>query len=251
MEHKHVFENVCIDFEEILATPDFKHMLRVVQRQAKTTEAKQRTDISNYKDYNADEWSPMYFGMFVEWFAEQYLNFFGYLYNIANVEMLDAVGTAYQDNGVDGMGITLATKKQTSRTVIAHKQGGPVYIQVKGTMNYNKEHMANDGSRLPNFTTNAMSSAIKNGTAYYTRYVLFTTAKGIHYRLKEMWNDMVEVIDIHKIAQLADNNQLFLNAMRIRVGLEPHSFVAPPIDQEAMFNLLESEIDVTESEGTN
>lgn len=241
MTHKHVFENVCTDFSDILAQPDFKRMLRVAKQQSKSMEAKLRTDISNYKDYGTDEWSPIYFGMFVEWYAEQYLNFFGHLYNIADVKMFDAVGSTYQDLGVDGMGVTMCDKKATKQSTGSIKQGGPVYIQVKGTLNFNKEHQANDGSRLPNFTTNAMSSAIRNGTAYYSRYVLFTTCLGIHYKLKAMWNDIVEVIDIKKIHQLADHNQIFLNAMRVRVGLEPIELSSPNLDAEASFNLLISE----------
>lgn len=243
MTTKHIFENVCIDFNEILKDTDFKRMIRVVAKQSKTTEAKLRTDLGNYKNYGEDENSPMYFGLFAEWYAQEFLNYFGSLpcFNIANVQMYNAVGSSNIDNGVDGDAITMSDKKSNNKSSVAIKQGGKVYIQVKGTLNFSKEHMANDGSRLPNFTTNAMSSAIKNGTAYSTRYILFTTGIGVHYRLKQMWNDMVEIISINEIEQLAKKNVLFLNVLRERVGLEPLPILTASLDAEAAFNILLSE----------
>jgi hypothetical protein len=241
MSAKHVFENVCINFEEILIKPDIKHMLRVVKEQAKTTEAKKRTDIANADKYSDDEGSPKYFGMFVEWYAQEYLNHFGYLYNIANVNMLDVVGGNTEDLGVDGEGVTMTTRKTSTRSTISHTQGGRVYIQVKGTTNHNKEHQANDGSRLPNFATHAMSSAISGAAAYSSRYVLFTTGKGVHYKLKAMWCNLVEVIGIHDIDKLASKNVEFLNRLRDRVGLNKIEYIAPEMDAEAEYNLTQFE----------
>lgn len=235
--HKHIFENICINFEEILQEPNIRKMLKAVQNQAKTEEAKKRTDLTHYKDYGEDEWSPIYFGLFVEWFAEHFLNHFGHLFNVTNVKMNNAEGSAIEDLGVDGVGMTMNKKKHPVAGSIVSQPGNAVYIQVKGTLNFNKEHKANDGSRLPNFATHAMSTAIKNGTAYQTRYILFTTAKGVHYVLEKMWNGLVEVIAIEQIIKLANNNQYFLNILRERVGLTPLEFQMPPIDPEAQYHI--------------
>lgn len=233
---KHIFENICIDWEEILKDADFKRMLREVKRQALTEEAKKRTDLAHYKEYGQDEWSPMYFGMFVEWYAQMYLNFFGYLYNVANVDMLNSEGACAEDYGVDGIGVSMRKMKHKNVGAIVADQGSPVFVQVKGTLNFNKEYTPNDGARLPNFTTNAMSSAIKQGTAYQSRYILFMTGKGVHFSLNKMWNDLVEVIGINDINKLANNNQLFLNACRQRVDLDPLPIYPANIDAEAAFN---------------
>lgn len=233
---KHLFENICIDFNEILSDANFKRMLKTVEKQAKTTEAKKRTDIAHYKEYGNDQWSPMYFGMFVEWFCQMYLNYFGYLYNVANVEMMMSEGSSAEDYGVDGIGVSMRKMKHKNIGAIVASEGSPVFIQVKGTMNYNKEYTPNCGARLPNFTTNAMSQAIKQGHAYQARYILFTTGKGVHYTLNKMWNDLVEVISIHDIDKLANNNTLFLNVMRQRVDLEPLPVYTANIDSEAAYH---------------
>lgn len=234
---KHIFTNVCIDFEEILSTPKFEKMLRTAYKQAKTNEAIRRTSLGEYKDHNDnnDEWSPMYYGLFVEWFAQEYLNHFGHLFNLSNVQMLEHVGSAEQDNGVDGTAISTNAKKGPIRTV-ACKRGSPVYIQVKGTLNPTKEHTANDGSRLPNFFMNAYSTAIQTKCAYQARYIVFTTGKGLHYRLEDMCNHLVEVINFKKITKLVNGDHQFLNILRESVGLE--SFELPQFegDPEGEYN---------------
>lgn len=233
---KHIFENVCLDFAPILAIPNIKNMLKEVEKQAKTEEAKKRTDFPHYKDYGQDEWSPVYFGLFVEWFAEQFLNHFGHVYNIFNVHMMNVEGDVSEDLGVDGMGLTMNDKDVRGSAVKAPRHGD-VYIQVKGTLNFQKKHTPNDGSRLPNFTTNAMSSAIISGKAYQSRYILFTTADGIHYTLKKMWNGMVEVIGIDQIQKLVNNNIQFLNILRTKVGLPELDIPLLSMDPEAVYNI--------------
>ena len=231
----HKFSEICVDFDAILQEPDIRKMIKIVLKQAKTEEAKKRTDLANYKDYNEKEGSPKYFGMFVEWYAQHFLNHFGHVFNIGNVQMAEHAGGTDEDYGIDGMGTTVYTRtiKGTNRKAEA---GAKVYLQVKGTDNHNKEHYANDGSRLPNFTTHAMSSAIKAGTAYKSRYILFTTAKGVYYTLDKMWNGMVEVVAIKEINKLAKGNMVFLNTLRMSVGL-PEIEYSVAMDAEAEYNL--------------
>jgi len=244
MSKKHVFENHCVDFESILKTSDIKQMLKIVQKQSLTDEAKKRMGVEEYKTHNKydvndldkkdDPRSPVYFGMFVEWYAQEFLNHFGAHYNIMNVNMYDAVGSSNDDYGVDGMGLSMSAelKSNTNGPGITHQKGSPVYLQVKGTVNHGKSHAPNDGSRLPNFTTNAMSSAIKLHQAYQSRYVLFTTAKGIDHHLGNMWNGMVEVIGIGEIVKHTNRNEVFLNILRSRVGLSPIDITIPLIDED-------------------
>jgi len=232
----HKFTDVCIDFDAILQQPDIRKMIKVVLDQAKTQEAKRRTDIGNYKDYGDEDGSPLYFGMFVEWYAQEFLNNYGHVYNIGNVQMNDHAGGTDEDWGIDGIGHTRYKKNKTSYPHVAPASGTPVYIQVKGTGNHNKEHMANDGSRLPNFTTHAMSTAIKSKTAYQSRYILFTTAKGVYYTLDKMWNNMVEVIAIKQIMKMSNGDMLFLNHLRQSVGLDSLDYSIEP-DAEAQYNL--------------
>lgn len=152
---QHVFTARCIDFEPILKEANLKKMLKVVFEQSKTEEARKRVDFTNYKDYDVDEFCPIYFGMFVEWLAWHFLNHYGHVFNIQGLEMTSSIGSSEKDYGVDGRGLCIKDQLLTS-TGRKSVNGSPVYVQVKGTMNSNKEYQANDGSRLPNFATNAI-----------------------------------------------------------------------------------------------
>lgn len=233
---KHLFENYCIDFSSILEEANLGKIMRMVREQAKTKEAKIRVDFVNYKEYGEDEWAPMYFGLFVEWFAQHFLNYFGYLFNIGNVEMLNVVGSTEEDHGTDGHAITLNDKRHSHIKSIIASRGCPVYIQVKGTLNIKKKFQTNDGSRLPNFLMNALSTAVKNGRAYQARYILFTTGAGLHYRLEKSSNHIMEVIDYKKISKLFNGNVLFLNELRKQVKLPVKEIKSVPIDREAKYN---------------
>ena len=236
MTTKHIFENVCLDFSPILAEPSIRKMLTVVKKQAKTEEAKRRTDFAHYKEYGDDEWSPTYFGLFVEWFAEHYLNHFGHKYNIHRVQMLNHEESSEQDWGVDGVGFTMKERKHSNIRSIFSKSGSPVYIQVKGTLNSQKEFKANDGSRLTNFISHAVTSAIVEGQAYQARCILFTTGKGIYYTLDKMTNGIIEVISINQIKKMTDGNVQFLDVLRKQVGIEPYPMSPGTLDPEAEYH---------------
>ena len=240
MTKKHTFEARCINFEEILAEASLSRMLTVVKRQSMTQEAHRRTDPS-YKgneDYSDEkkEFCPAYYGQFTEWFAEKFLNYYGHKFNIAGVEMIDSVGSSEDDLGTDGRGITMKEGKHHSISSITFKEGSKVHIQVKGSLNPTKEHKANDGSRLPNFIMNAATNAIVSGHAYDQRYMLFTTAAGVHYKLNQMSNGILEVINYKKIKKLVDKDIAFLNSMRKVVGLEALPYPEVRMDPEAEWN---------------
>lgn len=236
----HVFTNHCVDFAEILEQPTLDKMLKVVYKQSKTELARMRVDFANYKDYDENEWCPAYFGMFVEWLAENFLNHYGHLFNIQAVTMTDSVGSSAQDYGIDGVGHSVKRSKLKT-TCRAVDPNSPVYIQVKGTMDPKKEYRPNDGNRLPNFGCNAFSTAIVEGRAYQGRYVLFTTGKGIHFSMDKMFCGLVEVIGRKHIKALMDKDNVFLNKLRDAVGLPalPIQFAAK--DHEARLILRDTQ----------
>lgn len=238
---KHTFEGRCLDFAAILSKPSLAHMLSAVKKQAHTHEAHQRTD-PTYKaneDYpdSPPEFCPAYYGGFTEWFAEKFLNYYGHKFNIAGVEMVDVVGSAEDDLGTDGRGVTMKDTKHHAISSITPVAGAKVHIQVKGSLNPTKEHKANDGSRLPNFIMNATTNSIVNGRAYRERYLLFTTAAGIHYKLKQMSNDILEVVNFQRIKKTMDGDIAFLNSMRKAVKLKTLPFADVPMDAEAEWNI--------------
>ena len=230
----HVFVNHCINFEEILQETTLSDMLAVVAKQAKTEEAKMRVDFANYKDYGTDQWCPAYFGMFVEWLAQYWLNHYGPMnHNIHGVDMNNSVGELDEDYGTDGEGFTLKRKrlKSTGREA---EPNSKIYIQVKGTLNRTKEYRPNDGSRLPNFGMNAMSASIVEGVSYQARYVVFTTGKGLHYSMEKMCHKLIEVIAYNDI-KIMDNDTVFLNVLRSAAGLSLLPVAAHKMDAEAEF----------------
>jgi len=242
MIRQHIFTHRCIDFEPILEEANLKKMLKVVFAQSKTEAARQRVDFAHYKDYDADEFCPIYFGMFTEWLAWHFLNHYGHVFNIQNLDMTASVGSSEKDYGIDGRGLSSKTQllKNTGRKSVV---GSPVFVQVKGTMNSTKEYTANDGSRLPNFATNAMSEAIRGGHAYQARYILFTTGLGIHFSLDEMTNHMFEIINFKKIKFLMDKDMVFLNRLRTSVNLPEFPVNLASKDPEAQMIHLEIEAD--------
>ena len=147
------------------------------------------------------------------------------MYNIQNFKSVEDFKEAGSDTGVDHYAESISEKKTIRYQLI--KPGSPVYIQTKGTINSKKEFKTNDGSRIPNFMMNAQSQAISQGHAYSARYVLFTTGKGLHYVLNNNSGQKIEVINYAKISKLVDNNVMFWNTLRSKMGIEEQEYSAP------------------------
>ena len=236
----HIFSNICINFDELLKEANLDKMLKAAYKQSKTEEAKKRTDVGNYKDYDTNEWNPKYFGMFSEWLCWHYLNHFGYEYNIHSTEMTDSVDGNTEDYGIDGVGLSIK-RQLLQKTARCAQANSPVYIQVKGTMNKTKIYLANDGSRIPNFGLNAMSEAIKTGRPQQARYIVFTTGQGSHYTLEDkMANGLFEVIGYNEISKRIKNNTVFLNRLRASVNLAEFPITLAPLDPVSAQILTES-----------
>jgi hypothetical protein len=244
--NNHIFQNHCVDFEEILSPSNWTkgkcldRMLKSAHDQSRTEEAKLRVDFANYKDYGQDQWCPIYFGMFTEWLAWHFFNHYGRLFNVEGCEMLASEGSSEQDLGTDGR-MQSIKRQPMSKTFRIAEKGSPVYLQVKGTMNKTKVYAANDGSRLPNFCTNAMSDAIRTGQAYKARYIVFTTGEDIHYTLDSMSNGMLEIVSYKDIKACLDMDWVFLNRLRSNVGLT--EVVMGPCDIDPESAIIRAELE--------
>jgi hypothetical protein len=233
---KHIFENYCVDFEPLLSEANFKKMVKAAGKQSTEQEAKVRADFLHYKEYGKKDSCPMYFGLWFEWFSAIFLNHYGQIWNLRDVTMLNEVGSAEEDGGTDGNGFSMIEKKFNQKTRIT-KAGSPCYLQVKATDNPLKEFKTNDGSRLANFMMNAMSTAIATGAAYHARFIVITSGKGLHYKLDNNSNKMMEVINFDQISKLVDGNVAFLNKLRESVGLVALPLPPAELDAEAAFNI--------------
>ena len=203
----------------------------ILKKQSKSESAKMMVDYANYKDYAKNESCPLWFGFGVEWLAGHFLEYYGTHFNIHNVQMSEVEDSAAEDLGTDGRANTIRRQPMPKTRRIANTNS-PVYIQVKGTTHHDKIHAANDGSRLTNFMANAMSDAMKTGHAIDARYVLFTTASGIHYKLAKMTNGYMEVIGFEDIRKRVEGDIPFLNRLRADFGLDPIDLELPSPDSE-------------------
>jgi hypothetical protein len=230
MKIEHRFKDLCVNWDELLARPSVSDFMRAAHSQG-LTDAAQRI-VQPYKDYDhldPTSPSPMYFGMCAEVLCEAFLRNFGRNYNLQNIVMGDRNGVMYKDLGVDAWANSVKEERnKANRRPLA---GSKIYVQVKGTLNHSKIYSANDGSRLNNFMSNALSSSIAEGQAYQARYVLFTTGKGIHYTLDEATHGFIETISYNDINKLTKNNYDFWNEWRHEVGLAPT--VLPPLSEDA------------------
>jgi hypothetical protein len=232
----HRFKTMCIDWEPLLAEPTLYSYLKSLHKQGLSKPAQKL--VEPYKDYDVTDpnsASPMYFGLGVEILAEAYLQHYGgHLHGLMNVEMCASIGKTDIDLGVDGMAKTNKIIRFSKTGRVADK-GNDVFIQVKGTRNATKVYTANDGSRIPNFTTNAFSTAIKTGQAYKARYILFTTGKDLHYTLNSMSGEMIEVINHDSIKRAVAGDEHFWNEFRLEVGVGPKDLPPPKLDPEFEF----------------
>lgn len=237
----HSFAKKAPHASQLLANNDLGSYINTAGQLAKTVEAIKVYEVGNYKDfdiinnpaYKGKQWSPKYFGSAIEFLAECFLEVFGAKFNIMNVKSTDDYDDAMSDGGVDHYAVSMV-EKNIGGTRVA-KPLSPVYIQTKGVLNPRYEFSTNDGARLPNFFMNAQVQALKAGAAYSARYVLFTTGKGLHYKLDQNSGQICEVINYSAIKRLVDNNVVFWNTMREKMGVSIQEYVCYN-DPEAILN---------------
>jgi hypothetical protein len=231
---QHVFTKRCIDFSALLEKPSLDHMMEVAHDQSCTKEAVLAADPKNYKKYTQGDCCLPYFGMWGEWLAWRWLNRYGSVAcDVGDFEMTDSFDSTEEDYGVDGFGHSTTVKKnsQTRTNAVA---GSPVYLQVKTISNPTYRFKANDHLHLTNFMTNAQARACKDGKTYQARYLLWTTAKGLHWSLDKMAGSKIEVVNKDIIKKFMDNDWGFLNHLRETVDLPPIHGYENVVDDEAI-----------------
>lgn len=233
--NKHSFFKYCIDPGAFENVNTLRKFLEVLKKQSNLEEAKipYREDLNKAEDEEFKSIkSPRYFGAGVESLAEVFFVVFGMsFYNIGNYRSQDTIELDLEDIGYDATAVTAKEKKYGKIIEKIAYSGSPVYIQVKGSLNPTKEHMTNDSSRIPNFVMSSAMDATAKGHAYSARYILFTTAKGIHYKLDTNSKGQIEVIGFKDISRKVDNNIIFWNEFRAEIGLSQLD-VNGPLDVE-------------------
>ena len=217
----HSFAKQAPHPEKLLEDNTLKHFLHNAGNLAKTKEAIQVFEAGQYKDFDLKlpvKWSPKYFGGAVEFLAETFFEVFGAEFNIQGIKSTDDFESTEADIGVDHTAQTIFKATTKDKVRIAQPLS-PVFIQTKGTLNPNKEYTTNDGSRLMNFFAAAQVMAMHTGHTYSARYVLFTTGKGLHYRLNDNTGGICEVINSRAIRKRVDNNVYFWNKMRYNMNI--------------------------------
>lgn len=213
-----LFQDLCINFDEILQQPCLKTMLNIAHKQSTTNEAKLKTDPLNYKEHDIENTQecPLYFGLFTEWLCQHFLNQFGSYWNIESVNMVTDTTNSTRDVGIDGNGITPG--KITKYVGKKPKPNAHVFIQVKGSLNPKKIYKPNDGSRLGNFFAAAQHEAKRMQQSYTARYLVIHTGSKLNHWFKNFAD--YEEINFKDISGKMDGSWTFLNKLRAECGLE-------------------------------
>ena len=239
----HSFSQQAPHRGELLLHNDLRSFVATARKLSDTKQAIKVYEVGSYKDLLDNQgkvlpgsWSPHYFGGAVELLCETYFEVFGAQYNVGNIRSTDSYDTAETDVGVDHYAESLMHKKlKGSQNYRRAEPMAPVYIQTKGSTNPRKEFTTNDGARLPNFFMNAQSQALQDGAAYTARYILFTTGKGIHWRLNKNSGGIAEVIAYPEIQRHVDGNTVFWNALRKKCNVKQQKVVRS-VDPTASMN---------------
>jgi hypothetical protein len=216
--NNHSFKVYCIDPSVLLAKPNLDNYLKVLKSQANDPLA-----LIPYHDNTPDSdqkiQAPRYFGAGGEFLAHCFFEFFGNDYNLFDVESNDNDDRELNDGGVDITAKTIKTKIYKQLCYTKAIAGSPVYIQVKTPTNRMREFMTNDGSNIMNFYGHAQGLARQAGQSFYSRYILFTTGKSLHWKLNSNTQGMITVVNYNEIKRKIDNNEVFFNYMRDKFNL--------------------------------
>lgn len=228
----HSWFQYCTDNSAYEKCRTLKDFIATLRKQSNTDPAvipyRETVRLDDYNDdgeFVGKLKAPRYFGAGFEAFTEVLLDVFGHEFNLAQVQALDSTDADLEDTGYDLTAVSIKRKRYRGIKRQA-ETGSPVYIQVKATFNATKEFMTNDGSRIMNFFANAQGEAGRQGMYYQARYVLVTSGKGLHYKLDKNTQKAIEVLNYTKIGKLVNDNPLFWNAFRARLGLSELAFVS-------------------------
>lgn len=203
-QHDHRFPQYCLDGNALVERKTLRTYVKTLGQQAMTAEAAEAYSEKPREKYRSDKeygkrgyLSPSYFGEGGEFLRHCYFEFFGRKHRLENVWSLNkGHGAVPVDMGWDG-GATCTDS------------GAPVYIQDKTTEKHGNFHEMNDGSRIMNFAGSAAMHAIASGHGNDARFVVWTTAKGLHPTLEARMHGRVEVVACQAIGGSVDGNTDF------------------------------------------
>ena len=232
----HSWYKYCIDANVYHEVMTLRKFIEVLRKQSNTDEAiipyRENVSLSSYDEdgeFAGKIKAPRYFGAGIEALAETFFEMFGAEYSLAGYKSQDSVDEDLEDTGYDAIAYT-SKEKRFLKGADIHKicrPGNRIYIQIKGVLNPAKEFMTNDGSRIMNFYANAQGHCRMMGEANSARFVLFTTGKGLHYKLEKNTFKEIEVINYNAIDKRIKDNPFFWNALYTKLGLPEIRIVGP------------------------
>jgi hypothetical protein len=244
----HSWFKYCINpsaYQKVISLKDF---MKVMRKQANDNSALvPYRESLRFEDYDEDgEFTghikaPRYFGAAVEALSETYFEVFGSEYNLAGYKSIDDIDEDLEDTGYDATAYTAKKKVYKGTITKIAEPGNRVYVQVKGALNKVKEFTTNDGSRIMNFYGNAQGHARMLGQGNRARFILFTTAAGLHYKLNNNTFKEIEVVHFTAISKKVDKNPVFWNAFFDKLGIN-NILVEGPHDPE--YDSIIKELDI-------
>lgn len=247
----HSFFKYCIEPSDFQKVRKLKDFVSVLKKQSNNDDAlipyRESVRLSNY---NEDEEfigklkAPRYFGAGIEAFSEVFFEVYGSEYNIVNYKSQDDADDDNEDTGYDATANTMKKKIYKGKISKICLPGNKVYVQVKGSLNPVKEFKTNDGSRIMNFYGNSQGHARMIGEGNRARFILFTTAKDLHHKLKSNTFNEIEVVNFERIKKKVDNNPFVWNEFFKKLGL-PEISIQGPKDPD--FESIEAELHLTDN----
>lgn len=230
----HSWYKYCTDAAAFHKVRTLRKFIEVLRKQSNTDSAlipyRENVSLSAYDEdgeFVGKIKAPRYFGAGIEALSETFFEVFGSEFNLQGYRSQDTVDADLEDTGYDAIAYTAKEKKYGKVIRKICQSGNLVFVQVKGVLNPTKEFMTNDGSRIMNFYANAQGRARMLGEAYKARFILFTTGKGLHYKLENNTFSEIEVINYSAIEKRISNNPFFWNALYNKLGLDEVQIDAP------------------------
>jgi hypothetical protein len=238
----HSWFKYCVDPSPYGKVTSLRKFIETLRKQSNTDvavvpyrESVRLTDYDEDGEFIGKIKAPRYFGAGVEALAETFFEVFGSEFNLQGYKSQDSIDVDLEDTGYDAVAYTAKEKKYGKKIRKICQPGNHIYVQIKGVLNPTKEFMTNDGSRIMNFYANAQGRARMMGEAYKARFVLFTTGKGLHYKLENNTFQEIEVINFNTIEKRINGNPFFWNALFNKLSL-PEIVIEFPKDPEWLSN---------------
>ena len=217
LPNQHRFRKYCFDGSQLVAGKTLRSYVKALAKQAKTQQSVEiygntnRQKYVNDPEYSRNSYlSPAYFGEGGEFLRHCYFEFFGHKYN------LEAVWSVNKDHGAlaDYLGWdggAVSSNSSVDANGIETSKGAPVYFQDKITERFGHLHSINDGGSFMNFFGSAALHAMSIGQTEFSRFIVWTSGKGMNKTLHRITHGRVEVVGNNRISEDTDGNTAFWN----------------------------------------